>query len=132
MYSSFGSSLPMVRASLVGGRGPRGIRTPDLMAASHALYQLSYGPGLGSLPAGCRLRTFLPTQSRRIAPEPLEVVVRVLLGAEHVHHHVDVVQQPPPSAVLALAACRPAPDRRTDPLLDGFDHRPHLPIGSGG
>ena len=24
--------------------GPRGIRTPDLMAASHALYQLSYGP----------------------------------------------------------------------------------------
>ena len=24
--------------------GPKGIRTPDLMAASHALYQLSYGP----------------------------------------------------------------------------------------
>ncbi len=24
--------------------GPRGTRTPDLMAASHALYQLSYGP----------------------------------------------------------------------------------------
>jgi hypothetical protein len=27
-------------------RGPKGIRTPDLMAASHALYQLSYGPYL--------------------------------------------------------------------------------------
>jgi hypothetical protein len=26
------------------GCGPKGIRTPDLMAASHALYQLSYGP----------------------------------------------------------------------------------------
>ncbi len=24
--------------------GPKGIRTPDLMAASHVLYQLSYGP----------------------------------------------------------------------------------------
>ena len=27
--------------------GPKGARTPDLMAASHALYQLSYGPGSG-------------------------------------------------------------------------------------
>jgi hypothetical protein len=26
--------------------GPKGARTPDLMAASHALYQLSYGPGV--------------------------------------------------------------------------------------
>ena len=26
------------------GSGPKGDRTPDLMAASHALYQLSYGP----------------------------------------------------------------------------------------
>ena len=32
------------------GSGPRGTRTPDLMAASHALYQLSYGPnGMFSL-----------------------------------------------------------------------------------
>ena len=29
------------------GSGPKGIRTPDLLAASQALYQLSYGP------AGC-------------------------------------------------------------------------------
>ena len=27
--------------------GPKGIRTPDLLAASQALYQLSYGPGDG-------------------------------------------------------------------------------------
>ncbi len=27
------------------GCGPKGIRTPDLLAASQALYQLSYGPG---------------------------------------------------------------------------------------
>jgi hypothetical protein len=26
------------------GSGPKGIRTPDLLAASQALYQLSYGP----------------------------------------------------------------------------------------
>ncbi len=27
------------------GGGPKGIRTPDLLAASQTLYQLSYGPG---------------------------------------------------------------------------------------
>jgi hypothetical protein len=29
---------------LTCGSGPKGIRTPDLLAASQALYQLSYGP----------------------------------------------------------------------------------------
>jgi hypothetical protein len=29
---------------IAAGSGPKGARTPDLMAASHALYQLSYGP----------------------------------------------------------------------------------------
>src|SRR6476661_10631226 len=31
------------------GSGPKGDRTPDLMAASHALYQLSYGPRRGAV-----------------------------------------------------------------------------------
>ena len=36
----------------VGGHpigGPKGIRTPDLLAASQTLYQLSYGPVGGSV-----------------------------------------------------------------------------------
>ena len=31
-------------SSVYAGSGPKGIRTPDLLAASQTLYQLSYGP----------------------------------------------------------------------------------------
>ena len=34
----------MGKRGLTSGSGPKGIRTPDLLAASQALYQLSYGP----------------------------------------------------------------------------------------
>jgi hypothetical protein len=40
---STGSQLPPPPIPSVFG-GPEGIRTPDLLAASQALYQLSYGP----------------------------------------------------------------------------------------
>ncbi len=62
-------SLPVepVRCAfpLVAG-GPKGIRTPDLLAASQALYQLSYGPEGTSLrdPDG-RLPRRLVVSSRR-------------------------------------------------------------------
>src|SRR4051794_17831545 len=45
------ASAPTNTAGLLTcGSGPKGARTPDLMAASHALYQLSYGPRAASLP----------------------------------------------------------------------------------
>src|SRR5213592_4123049 len=56
------------------------------------------GPKRGSLPGGCGLGSVLPAHTRSVAPEPFEVVVRALLGAEHMHHDVDVVEEPPPGA----------------------------------
>src|SRR5207244_1243494 len=46
---------------LTCGGGPRGTRTPDLMAASHALYQLSYGPEVGKSNPRMRPRTRPPS-----------------------------------------------------------------------
>jgi hypothetical protein len=43
MYS-LSARCAMGLTCIAAGSGPKGARTPDLMAASHALYQLSYGP----------------------------------------------------------------------------------------
>ena len=40
---------------MYAGSGPKGIRTPDLLAASQTLYQLSYGPSF-SLVSGLEPR----------------------------------------------------------------------------
>jgi hypothetical protein len=45
------------------GSGPKGIRTPDLLAASQALYQLSYGPGAPESNGRMRPRPALPSPS---------------------------------------------------------------------
>jgi hypothetical protein len=39
----------VAQGSIRAGCGPKGIRTPDLLAASQTLYQLSYGPAGGSV-----------------------------------------------------------------------------------
>ena len=43
------SGTPSPKVPLTCGGGPKGIRTPDLLAASQTLYQLSYGPAGGSV-----------------------------------------------------------------------------------
>ena len=48
----------MAQRTIGAGSGPKGIRTPDLMAASHALYQLSYGPVF------CLLRSLMTLGAR--------------------------------------------------------------------
>jgi hypothetical protein len=45
------------------GSGPKGIRTPDLLAASQALYQLSYGPGEAESNGPRKPRPVLPTRA---------------------------------------------------------------------
>src|SRR5581483_1742493 len=85
--------------------GPKGIRTPDLMAASHALYQLSYGPvpekQVYSTRRGGAL--LLPVDAGGVAPQTLEVVVLALLLREDVDHEVHVVEEHPLRLGLALA-----------------------------
>ena len=43
--ASAGADPESITRSTTLDGGPKGIRTPDLLAASQALYQLSYGPG---------------------------------------------------------------------------------------
>jgi len=73
------------------------------------------GPERASLTRGSGRGSVLPAQTRSVAPEPLEVVVRALLGTEYVHHDVDVVEEPPPRSGFAFATHRmdaePVPDR---------------------
>ena len=98
------NSLPPVRAHAKNSNrrdlrrcicGPKGIRTPDLLAASQALYQLSYGPARRSLPGGRRLRTIVPGHALGILPQPFQVVILAFFIAENVDHYVHIVQQPP-------------------------------------
>ena len=48
---------------LTCGCGPKGIRTPDLLAASQALYQLSYGPGEAEFIGRMKPRPALPSRA---------------------------------------------------------------------
>src|SRR5947208_16701111 len=89
------------------------------------------GPERGSLTRGSGLGSFLPAQTRSVAPEPLEVVVRALLGTEHMHDDVDVVEEPPPCAGFAFAPDRTDAEPVPDLILDALDHRLHLPLGAG-
>ena len=60
------------------------------------------GPEWPSLTGrGNRVRLF-PVHARGIAPEPFEIVEGSLLGAEHVDHDVDVVEEPPAGVTLTL------------------------------
>src|SRR5436190_23630397 len=93
-----------------GGRtpigGPEGNRTPDLLAASQALYQLSYGPRREpSLTGGGRV-SVLPGEPLGVLPQSLEVVVAALLLAEDVHDDVDVVEEHPAALRHSFAAER--------------------------
>src|SRR5437016_70815 len=89
------------------------------------------GPGAGSLTRGSGLGSVLPTQTRSVAPEPLEVVVRALLGTEDVHHDIDVIEEPPPRAGFAFAPDRTDSESVPDLTFDALDHRLHLPLGTG-
>ena len=72
------------------------------MAASHALYQLSYGPGAERSLAGARggVRNGDP---RRVSPEPFEVVEVPFLLREHVHDEIHVVEQDPAAADFVMS-----------------------------
>src|SRR6266516_4234072 len=86
------------------------------------------GPKRASLPGGCRLGSVLPAQTRSVAPEPFEVVVRALLGAEHMHHDVDVFQEPPPRAGFAFAPDRTDAESVSDLFFVALDHRLYPPL----
>src|SRR5437899_12293721 len=88
-------------------------------------------PKSASLTRGCGLGSVLPAQTRSVAPEPFEVVVRALLGAEHMHHDVDVVEEPPPRAGFAFAPDRTDAESVSDLIFDALDHRLHLPLRAG-
>src|SRR6476619_3868786 len=89
------------------------------------------GPKPGSLPGGCGLGSVFPTYARRVAPQPLEVVVRAFLGTENMND-VDIVEEPPPRAGFAFPSDRAHSQPFSDPILDALDHRLDLPLGARG
>src|SRR2546426_8016157 len=89
------------------------------------------GPERASLTRGSGHGSVLPAQTRSVAPEPLEVVVRALLGTEHMHHDVDVVEEPPPRTGFAFAPDRTDAEPVSDLVFDALDHGLHLPLGAG-
>ncbi len=68
---------------------------------------------------------------RAVLPQPVERVVRALVGLLDVHDDIDVVEQHPPALALAFAAHRLGA-KVTQPALDGVDDGAHLPVGRGG
>jgi len=58
----------------------------------------------------------LHLDTRSVGPEAFEVVVRPVVGVEHVHHHVPEIEQDPASSALSLAARSRRPLRRSAPF----------------
>src|SRR5687768_8801824 len=90
------------------------------------------GPEWPSLTGrGNRVRLF-PVHARGVAPEPLEIVEGTFLGAEHVDHDVDVVEEPPAGVTLALPSRRANVELLPQGTLDLVHHRLDLACGSRG
>src|SRR5215211_2250518 len=84
------------------------------------------GPDRPSLTGGGDRVRLLPVQSRRVAPQPFEVVVLALGGTEDVDDDVDVIEEPPARVTLALPARRPDLELLPQDPLDLLDDRTDL------
>src|SRR3989475_12450247 len=74
-----------------------------------------------------RAGSSLHLDARSVGPEAFEIVMRPLVGVEHVHHHVAEVEQHPAPSALPPAADHPVPVRG-QLLLHAFGDGLELPI----